>query len=51
LLCGANGGGGSGSGGDTIQAGTMGTSARWALWLLLALCWAPRESRASGTGE
>ncbi|XP_043422142.1 very low-density lipoprotein receptor isoform X5 [Prionailurus bengalensis] len=43
LLCGASGG--------TIQAGTMGTSARWALWLLLALCWAPRESRATGAGR
>uniref|UniRef100_A0A8I3MF94 Very low density lipoprotein receptor n=3 Tax=Canidae TaxID=9608 RepID=A0A8I3MF94_CANLF len=29
----------------------MGTSARWALWLLLALCWAPRESRATGAGR
>ncbi|KAF4025395.1 hypothetical protein G4228_017557 [Cervus hanglu yarkandensis] len=29
----------------------MGTSARWALWLLLALCWAPRESGATGAGE
>uniref|UniRef100_A0A7P0T8F7 Very low density lipoprotein receptor n=1 Tax=Homo sapiens TaxID=9606 RepID=A0A7P0T8F7_HUMAN len=28
----------------------MGTSALWALWLLLALCWAPRESGATGTG-
>ncbi|XP_040305375.1 very low-density lipoprotein receptor isoform X5 [Herpailurus yagouaroundi] len=43
LLCGASGG--------TIQAGTMGTSARWALWLLLALCWAPLESRATGAGR
>uniref|UniRef100_A0A4W2G8B7 Very low density lipoprotein receptor n=1 Tax=Bos indicus x Bos taurus TaxID=30522 RepID=A0A4W2G8B7_BOBOX len=50
LLCGASGGGG-GGGGGTIQAGTMGTSARWALWLLLALCWAPRESGATGAGR
>nr|XP_023483039.1 very low-density lipoprotein receptor isoform X3 [Equus caballus] len=48
LLCGASGGGG---GGGTIQAGTMGTSARWALWLLLALCWAPREIGATGAGR
>ncbi|MEJ1289103.1 hypothetical protein NN561_020141 [Cricetulus griseus] len=27
----------------------MGTSARWALWLLLALCWAPRDSCASAS--
>ncbi|XP_017498351.3 very low-density lipoprotein receptor isoform X3 [Manis javanica] len=47
LLCGASGGGG----GGTIQAGTMGTSARWALWLLLALCWAPQESGATGAGR
>lgn len=44
LLCGANGGG-------TIQAGTMGTSARWALWLLLALCRAPQESDTTGAGK
>lgn len=47
LLCGANGG----SGGGTIQAGTMGTSARWALWLLLALCRAPQESDTTGAGK
>lgn len=29
----------------------MGTSARWALWLLLALCWAPRDSGATASGE
>nr|XP_023395205.1 very low-density lipoprotein receptor isoform X3 [Loxodonta africana] len=29
----------------------MGTSARWALWLLLALSWAPRGSGATGAGR
>nr|XP_027810571.1 very low-density lipoprotein receptor isoform X1 [Marmota flaviventris] len=29
----------------------MGTSARWALWLLLALCWAPADSGATGAGR
>lgn len=29
----------------------MGTSARWALWLLLALCWAPRDSGATASGK
>ncbi|KAM8803519.1 very low-density lipoprotein receptor isoform 2-T2 [Rhynchonycteris naso] len=29
----------------------MGTSAHWAFWLLLALCWAPGEADATGGGR
>ncbi|XP_049629136.1 very low-density lipoprotein receptor isoform X1 [Suncus etruscus] len=29
----------------------MGTSARWALWLLLALCWASGQSGTNGAGK